>query len=52
MVIYLDIPESIRRDRLVKRKDSDDGVEQRLDRDRQDFEGFIDYDLRVTNQDF
>lgn len=50
-VIYLDIPEEIRRERLNKRKDKDD-PERRLESDRKDFENFTDYDIIIKNNDF
>jgi guanylate kinase len=50
-IIYLDIPEDIRRERLKKRKDADD-PERRIKTDREDFADFTDYDTRFTNPDF
>lgn len=50
-VIYVDIEESIREARLRERNDADD-VERRLNADREQFDGFIDYDLRITNPTF
>lgn len=50
-VIYLDIPEEVRRDRLSKRKDADN-AERRLNTDREDFFNFQNYDLRITNDNF
>lgn len=51
IVIYLDIPEETRRRRLSGRIGGDD-VEVRLASDRDTFNGFSDYDLRITNPDF
>ena len=51
MVIYLDIPEEIRRERLGMRIGGDD-VETRIENDRNDFENFMDYDIRIENADF
>lgn len=51
MVMYLDIPEDIRLDRLKKRVNADD-PETRIKNDRKDFENFMDYDVRITNPDF
>lgn len=51
MVIYLDIPEEIRRERLGRRKNADD-PEIRIENDRTDFENFTDYDIRIENADF
>lgn len=51
LIIFLDIPEYIRRDRLLARKGPDD-PERRLTTDRIDFAGFSSYDIRITNHDF
>ncbi len=50
-VVYLDIDEDIRRNRLMQRNDADN-VERRLGADHRDFEGFKDYDLIITNPTF
>lgn len=50
-VVYLDIEEDIRRTRLMQRNDADN-VDRRLYADRNDFEGFEDYDYRITNPNF
>lgn len=50
-VIYLDIDEDTRRQRLIERKDADE-VDRRITRDTEDFEDFIDYDIRITNPEF
>lgn len=53
-VIYIDISESIRRERLNTRKDADD-PERRIKTDIEDFKDFkdfADYDMRITNPDF
>ena len=50
-VVYLDIEEDVRRDRLMQRNDADN-VERRLGADHKDFEGFKDYDLKITNPTF
>jgi len=51
MVVYLDIDFRIRQDRLAQRGDSD-SVARRINADEKDFEGFADFDLRITNADF
>ena len=51
MVIYFDIPEHVRRERLMKRADADK-VDRRLAADCLDFEGFTDYDIRIENANF
>ena len=50
-VIFFDIEENIRRERLALRNDADK-VDRRLEADAKDFENFTDYDLRITNSDF
>lgn len=50
-IIYLDIPEEIRRERMSERKDADD-VDRRLKADEDDFYLFSDYDLRIRDSDF
>jgi len=51
-VIYLDIDRSIRIERLSERKDSQDSIERRVQADDDQFVGFTDYDLKITNPDF
>ena len=51
-VVYLDIDREIREDRILGRNDKNDSVQRRLDADEEDFKGFGDYDLRVTDPDF
>lgn len=47
-VIYIDIPEDIRRKRLEERNDFDD-VQRRLNADREQFENFTDYDMIIRD---
>lgn len=51
-VIFIDIDESIRRDRMLQRDMPGDSVDRRIEADRKDFENFINYDIRITNHDF
>jgi guanylate kinase len=51
-VVYLDIDRDVRESRVMRRKDKNDSVKRRLDADEEDFKGFVDYDLRVTDPDF
>jgi guanylate kinase len=51
-VVYLDIDRSVREDRVLGRRDMNDSVKRRMDADDEDFKGFSDYDLRVTDPDF
>ena len=51
LIIFLDIPETIRRERLNLRSDAD-STERRIQSDIEDFKDFTDYDIRITNPDF
>jgi guanylate kinase len=51
-VVFLDIPRSIRESRLYHRDDKKDSIKRRLDSDELDFDGFNDYDLKITDPDF
>lgn len=48
IVVYLDIPEEIRRERLKQRKDAD-SPERRIEADRKDFADLNIFDIRITN---
>ena len=49
-IIYLDISEETRRERLLKRGDMPgDSIERRFEADRKDFKDFKDFDFRITN---
>ena len=52
VVIYLDIPESIRYERLIQREMPGDTAIARIGRDRTDFQGFNDYTIRITDPNF
>lgn len=47
LTIFLDVPESIRYERLMKRDMPGDSVIARIGRDRADFAHFTDYDIRI-----
>jgi guanylate kinase len=51
-IVYLDIEESIRRERISKRNDNNDSIDRRLEADREDFKNFMNYDLRITDPEF
>ena len=51
-VIYLEIDEAIRKQRLLERKMPGDSVERRLEADREDFKNFKNYNIKITNQNF
>lgn len=50
-VLFLDIPEEVRRKRLEERNDSD-SVERRLEADRKAFDNYSDYDLKIEDPKF
>lgn len=50
-IVYFDIEEDVRRERLSQRSDADT-VERRLEADTKDFHNFSDYDIRITNANF
>jgi guanylate kinase len=51
IIVYIEIPEEVRRQRMDFRSDSDT-TERRLKADRMDFAGFIDYDYRINDPNF
>lgn len=52
LIIYLDIPIEVRRERLMDRNDSNDKTERRIEADELDFSGFTDFDIRITDPKF
>lgn len=51
LVVFIKIPEDIRKRRMDKRSDAD-ATQRRLKADKKDFKGFIDYDYRITDHHF
>lgn len=51
-IIYLDIEESKRIERIKNRADSSDSIERRIDADNLDFLNFSSYNLHIKNSDF
>ena len=51
-IIFIDIPEDIRYTRILERNDSSDKVTRRIESDREDFNNFSDYDLRLCDSVF
>lgn len=47
LTVFLDVPESVRYERLVKRDMPGDSAISRLGRDRADFAHFTEYDIRI-----
>lgn len=52
LVIYLDIPENIRRERLIQRHMPGDTLERRIAADENDFIDFNNYDVKISNYNF
>jgi guanylate kinase len=50
-IIYFDIEENVRKERLSQRSDADT-VDRRLEADAKDFENFTDFDICITNPNF
>jgi dephospho-CoA kinase len=50
-IIFMDIPEEIRRERLKIRVMPGDSLERRIEADKKDFEDFIDFDLKITSSE-
>jgi guanylate kinase len=51
-VVYLNIDQSIRKERLLERNDNNDSIDRRIMADEKDFKGFEDYDLSITDSEF
>ena len=51
LVIYLDIADHVRKERLIDRTDVSD-LERRMSADAESFEGFDNYDIRITDSNF
>jgi guanylate kinase len=51
-VIFLDIDQAIRRQRMLDRNMPGDSVDRRIEADELDFADFQNYDIKITNSDF
>lgn len=51
-VVYLNIDEDIRKNRLLNRNDLNDSILRRVYADNQDFKDFKDYDMMITDPEF
>lgn len=51
-VIYLDIAEETRRERLGVRADKNDATDRRIEADNLQFRNFLDFDCKITNENF
>lgn len=52
LVIYFDIAEEVRRERLSARNMPGDTLDRRIEADKKDFENFNNFDIRITNPNF
>jgi dephospho-CoA kinase len=51
-IIFLDVDQEKRRQRLGERIMPGDSVERRIVADEEDFKDFTTYDIKITNDDF
>lgn len=51
-VFYIDIPEGVRRERLLSRNDKEDSIDRRITADDEQFRNFFDFDCKITNDKF
>ena len=51
-IVYLDIEENIRKSRIENRNVSSDSVMRRILSDRDDFDNFNEYDLKINEPEF
>lgn len=52
VIVYLDIDINVRRSRLLRRGDTNDNIDRRLNSDLKDFENFYDADIVITDPNF
>ena len=51
-IIYLNIPQEVRRKRLEERDMPGDSIERRMEADELDFADFTDFDIEINNDNF
>jgi guanylate kinase len=51
-IIYIDIPEEVRRERLSARNDNSDSIDRRITADNEQFKDFLNFDCKITNENF
>jgi len=51
-VVYLNIDEQTRYERILERNDSNDSISRRIASDNEDFKNFKKYDLSITDSEF
>lgn len=51
-IMFLDMSEDVRRERLSIRAMPGDTIDRRLEADEKDFKDFTDFDIRITNSNF
>ena len=52
VVVYIQIPESVRRSRIMSGGNGVDDTSRRINADKEMFKGFIDYDYRIKTPNF
>lgn len=52
LIVYLNIDEDTRRERMSKRKNNADKIERRIESDKKDFENFMDFDIEIKDPNF
>ena len=52
VVLFLDIEQEIRRQRMEERNDTADSLDRRIQADEEQYKDFKNFDIRVTNHDF
>jgi len=51
-IIYLNIPQEVRRKRLEERAMPGDSIDRRMKADKIDFKDFTDFDIEINNSNF
>ena len=51
-VVYFDIPEDIRKTRMLERKGNADSVDRRIEADEADFKDFTNYDYKIEDPNY
>lgn len=51
-VIFLDVPDDVRIQRLKQRGFTDEQIQQRIEADDKEYDGFEEYDMRITDPEF
>ena len=52
LVVFININENIRKERMLSRKKNADSVQRRIESDRKDFKDFKDFDIEINDPNF